>query len=762
MLITNFAAGQLSPTLNGRVDLAQYFFGALKIKNYDVIPTGGIKRRCGTERIARLHGQTRLIPFILNSDTNFILECCIASESNPLSYVYYDSVAKSEVLITATSGTVIYIWKNGQRVMTDYDIQLGITGPWNSIEELRQVQCAQNYDIMILVQENHRPQELKYNAGTDTWTYGNMSFDFSVDVQLDDDYDVVYVWEGSALPSYNVFTSPTTKEEKAYYYLVNAKNGMLYWWNCEEDHRNGDGNIKVYWEKSTATTEYEMDTELFQKENKYPRAVAFFNQRLYFASTKNDRQKIWASAAPDIEGTRYNQFSTYIKYVTVNKVTKDPDIHFFTADGASGSQTLTNVTQNLAEQIGSDNYDDYYITADSVAVGTKIQDFVWDATESKGTLTITSALTGDADAQVMSAQKWLYRTTASETDYTYKVVNNNMTTEDNAFYFEVASDQNDAVKWLAAGRSLVIGTESSTYVVPSTISATNTVCAMDGRYGSDDLQATVIQSATVFFSQGKKAIREYYYSAAEEAFISQDLAMSCPEVLESAAVDFDFMTNPYSRLIVTRADGKACVLLYEKSAGVQAWTEWNCGYGSINSVAVVRGSSATDIVYVSVYESGSYYLEKLDSEKYIYLDSWSEYKSSVIDNYNTEKSMLYNVTKDEYYLYSDKAEHVIENTDEVYIGYPYESTIKSMPIVDSNATGRKRITKLLVRFYESYRPELEVTGRTNETLTAFIEPFTGVKEIVYPGNSERDVTFTLTISKPKACTILAVNALIAE
>ena len=73
MLITNFANGELSPTLFGRADLPQYFSGAARIENFDVIPTGGLKRRSGMERLTQLTDWGRLIPFIVNREVAFLL-----------------------------------------------------------------------------------------------------------------------------------------------------------------------------------------------------------------------------------------------------------------------------------------------------------------------------------------------------------------------------------------------------------------------------------------------------------------------------------------------------------------------------------------------------------------------------------------------------------------------------------------------------------------------------------------------------------------
>jgi hypothetical protein len=99
-----------------------------------------------------------------------------------------------------------------------------------------------------------------------------------------------------------------------------------------------------------------------------------------------------------------------------------------------------------------------------------------------------------------------------------------------------------------------------------------------------------------------------------------------------------------------------------------------------------------------------------------------------------------------------------EEGDTAYVGYLYDSIFKSMPIVDTDPTGKKRITKLLVRFYDAYMPELEVETVGIEHFNVSPGPYSGVREIDYPGMSDRDVTFTLTMHEPHKCTILSVNA----
>lgn len=719
MVITNFASGELSPAIAGRVDIPQYYQGASRLVNFDVIPTGGIARRAGTQRIANLPGDCRLIPFIIDRDRSFVLE-----------------VRPRRMLV----------WENGTR-KTAGGAQVEVSVPWQSLSEIREVQYAQNYDTMIFTQQDHAPVMLTYSNGDGTFTCGEMSFDFSPDVELDDDYGWIPVMQ----------SLPHSRTESGW-----CVQGGYLW-----KYSDGSGE----WTKDDGTTEYEQDADLFTGTGKFPRACAFFNGRLFFASTRASRQKVWASASPDLSGTRYNDFSTYVKYVTVNKVVTDPDIHFFTADTAATAgddgalsgdlMTLENVTQDLTGIAGLSGY---YVTGDVVAVGTRVVAATWDASAGKGTVTLSAAVVGAGRALVFSVQKWKDRTTPSDGDYEYKVVNTNMTRADCSFFFEVASDQNDAVKWLASSGHLVIGTESGTYVMSAGSSATGQQVMLNGRHGTDEIQATVVDRAVIYFSQGLRGIREYYWNQQEESFTSNDIAMLAPEMLsESPAVDFDFMTNPYSRLIVTRDDGTLAVLLYEKGSGVMAWGRVELGSGLARSVAVTRGDGGCDIAYLLVEDrDGGFWLERLDMDAGVYLDGWSAFTGSTA-GYGPDAVIVNDMTGE--WVTADDWDSgnypagFIGSGDTAHIGWRYGSLMRSMPVVGSDPTGRKRIVKLLVRFHDSARPWLSIEGKDAEVFTDFDGYFTGIKEIGYPGKSERDVTFTLETDEPRRCAVLAVNAI---
>lgn len=712
MLITNFASGELSPKLYGRQDLNVYYSGAGRLENFTIIPTGGIMRRSGTHRFSKLHGESRLVPFIIDSNTSYILE----------------------ILPNETEGSSVYIWENGNKVLDGNGLQIQLTGPWNSLNEIKEIQVAQHDNVLIMVQKDHAPQELIVNAGR--WTLDSMKFDFSPDMELDDDYGAVYVLKADELPDTNIL------EGKEYEYL--AWKGFLYLWKENE------------WKKDDSVKEYDQSEGLFTTPDMYPGTVAFFNSRLFFGGTRHDPQKVWGSAAPDIDGTRYKDFSTYVKFVTINRVTKDADLHFFTCSAKRGSKTLTGVTQDLT------GLDGYYVSGDNIPVGTKLVSFTWDAGTKRGTAVIDQEVAEDLEAVVLSVQKWKSRTSGSD-DTELKVVNTNMTNASNAFYFELASDQNDSINWLASSKVLAIGTESAVYTCDQGLNALSTYCSLEARYGASKMQATVINGSILFFTQGGKRIREFFKTQNAAGYTSQDLSTVIPEILqESPCIDFDFTNNPQSRVIATREDGTLAQLLYEKESGILAWSRVIFGSGKARSVAVTTTSEGDDRLWIAMEDGESWWLEATDGEdgelESIYLDGWKEYKGQTEDY--SEEAVICNTKTGETWT-MDKADEA-PVTDTV-IGYLYKSLVKSVPIQSADPTGKKRITTLLLRFYNSYRPVIRLECREDdEVITDFEEPFNGIKSVSYPGDSARDVTFTLWTSEVHPCNVLAVNAELAN
>lgn len=735
MLITNFASGELSPTLNGRIDIPQYYQGCSRLQNFDIIPTGGIERRVGTKRMLELDGNYRLIPFILDKNNNFIF---LLKRDKLLIYQYM------------SNGSLTKVQEYNELHFTD--------------NEISEMQYAQNYDTMVFVHRNHKPIILKYNL-LETFSISEMQFDYYPDVNLDDDYDFIML-PNNSLPNavatmdghleftYNAYGSSTPTVKK---YEVDVKkvyciyNGKLWEYAAATGWRESGMNGQI-------------DDSLFSAETKYPGCVAFWNNRLYFAASEANRQRVWASAAPDTRETRYNDFNMFQKFVTVNKVVKDADLHVFTCDlhleeidTTNNTFTLRNVSQNFAQSGAlSKDIKNYFVTGNFIPVGTK----VISCTETSITInTANIGIQSDKNNETVSIQLWRTANSVSADDYEFQVISNDMVTPDCAFYFDIASSENDAIMFLCPNNTMTIGTESSVWSLGSDASASSFNVQMQGRYGSDQMQALSLGSACIYFAQGKKGIREFYYNATNEAFQTNDIAILAKHILaESAAADFDYITNPYNRLLIVRNDGEVAGLLYDKNNGVLGWYRMKHGKGKIKNTAVIRGYDQWDIMYFIAEKDGNYTLEMLDPGQKVYLDSWRVYAGSS-EGYDENAAVLYNATKDVVCTLSDIPQGFSDAGDVVYIGYKYESDIISMPVVNNNE--KKRIVALNTRFLNSYMPVMKCTGVADEKFIGTQVPFSGVRKINYPGASDYDVTFELKTDEPKPVNILSVDAVLA-
>lgn len=146
LLSTNFTAGEISPKLYGRVDIARYQNGAKSM--HDMLPQvyGGAKRRPGTLFVRAVKDstkRTRLIPFVRNSTTAYILEF---------------------------GDLYMRVYKDGAVVGAPYEI----VTPYTAAQVL-EMDFTQGADTMFLFHEAVAPQRLVC-AGDASWTIGAAPF----------------------------------------------------------------------------------------------------------------------------------------------------------------------------------------------------------------------------------------------------------------------------------------------------------------------------------------------------------------------------------------------------------------------------------------------------------------------------------------------------------------------------------------------------------------------------------------------------------
>lgn len=302
---SSFTAGELSPSLAVRVDLARYHTGCSLLENMLVHPHGGASKRNGLRYLAELPGKTRLMPFIFSN---------------------------SETCVLAWSEKKLSIFTREGQVLDSAGAPYEISTPF-SYEAARKMGFVQSADVIYLVSEEYPPYKLCRYAH-DNWTLEELDFQPKVtppagltavlhDVRTDSErnsdgsgkrnwgFAVTQVSETGeeSLASVSVFVQgPENLRQTCY--------PKLSWEACENateyriyQEKNGKyGYIGSSLSPSFDAKNIAPDmTDCPPQANNpfadgnYPSCVCFYQQRLVFAGSKKRPQTLWFSRTGNFE-----------------------------------------------------------------------------------------------------------------------------------------------------------------------------------------------------------------------------------------------------------------------------------------------------------------------------------------------------------------------------------------------------------------------------------------------------------------------------
>ena len=147
-IVTNFTTGEVSPRVEGRMDMPQYRNSCRKLENFLVRQQGGVDRRPGTFYVATAKTaaqKPRLMSLVVDDDNKFILEF---GEN-------YIRFFKNGAVVGAPEEEVTtYLWA-----------------------ELFELQFAQDPDgVLYIVHHLHAPATLTKGATDTDWTLANITF----------------------------------------------------------------------------------------------------------------------------------------------------------------------------------------------------------------------------------------------------------------------------------------------------------------------------------------------------------------------------------------------------------------------------------------------------------------------------------------------------------------------------------------------------------------------------------------------------------
>ncbi len=270
--ISTFTSGEISPRLEGRIDIEKYRSGLSDLTNMVVQPHGGLTRRPGTEYLGPVKDssvKTRIIPFQFKTSDTYILEFgdqYMRVFRNGLQVLEDDAktitgaTQANPVVITSSS----HGYSNGDEIYLD-----GVEG----MTELN----GRNYIVANSASGTYSLQDLFGNdidsTGYSAYTTGGLTdkiYEEATPYAAADVFDLRFAQSADVMyfahPSYAVRTLSRT-DHNAWTFSVAAIN--------------------------------ENSTPILTSADNYPSVVTFFEQRLVFAASNNNPQTLWFSKNAD-------------------------------------------------------------------------------------------------------------------------------------------------------------------------------------------------------------------------------------------------------------------------------------------------------------------------------------------------------------------------------------------------------------------------------------------------------------------------------
>lgn len=331
-ILTNFTSGELSPRLNGRIDMEKYYNGASSIDNFQVLMHGGLQKRSGTRYIAPIKTQTgsnsgaRLIPFVFSKTQAYILEF-------GHNYIRF---FKDEGQIT--SGGSVY------EISTTY-----------TAAQLSEIEYVQSADVLYLVHDNHKPRKLS-RTGHTSWSISDVDF-------FDGPYDPGNTSSTTLTPSGTSGSVTVTASSSVF--VANDVGRSV---RIKHSSTWGFGIITAFGSATSVTVAVNADRNYggtsavtdwrlgsFYIDN-YPTKITFFEERLFYAGTAQQPSTVFSSMSADfdkfsptsVDGSVNDDNGLQFTLVSdqVNQITGmygGKFLHIFTKNGAfnmsSGSAT---------------------------------------------------------------------------------------------------------------------------------------------------------------------------------------------------------------------------------------------------------------------------------------------------------------------------------------------------------------------------------------------------------------------------------------
>ena len=148
--------------------------------------------------------------------------------------------------------------------------------------------------------------------------------------------------------------------------------------------------------------------------------------------------------------------------------------------------------------------------------------------------------------------------------------------DDDSIVYTIASNQVNAIRFMTATRTLIIGTAGGEFTVSgggtdSAVTPTNILIKKQSNHGAANVDAIAVGNATLFLQRAKRKIRELAYNFDVDGYLAPDMTILAEHITEGGLTQIAYQQEPNQIIYAVRGDGELVGLTYQREQQVTAW-----------------------------------------------------------------------------------------------------------------------------------------------------------------------------------------------
>ena len=583
-IVTNFRTGEISPKLEGRIDLQKYNEAVQTLNNMLVFPSGGVTRRPGSFFAGRSKdgGKIRLINFEVSDEQAYVLEL-------GANYIRF---YKDGGMLTEATTNITAITKANPAVVTANSHGLS-DGDRVFIKSVSGMTEVNNLEFTVANKTTNTFELSGINSSAFT-TYSSGGTVGKI-VEVTTTYSVTQIFEINHAQSADVLFLAHKDHEPAKLTRTTATSFTL----TDIDFTDGpylDENITdttLFSSANTGSVTITASADLFTAND--------VGRLIRFREVIEVEHDIWASTTSYAQNDLVRFGNNVYKKTDSGTETSGntPPVHL------SGTETYGNLEWEFQHSGSGFVQITAFTDAQNVTATFKNADGVLPASvvgsgnpTTKWSLGAFGGDQGFPKAVAFYEQRLYFAGTTGQPQTIFGSVSadfENITPgilDDSAVNFTIASDRVNVIKHLLPARFLQVLTTSAEFTLSggtgsTPVSPTNVNVLRETTFGSSDVRPVRAGNSTILIQKGQEKVKEITFDLDTDGLLGIDLTILADHIPRGGLTDMVWQQEPELILWFVHSDGRLVGLTYDRANAAIGWHDHTIGGTSAHATITV-------------------------------------------------------------------------------------------------------------------------------------------------------------------------------